>query len=626
MNPTPKSSLGLPTDELAWVAVDTETSGLHPDDGARVACISLTWPDPERWEGSADPDAEHEVPLITAAFPFDQGERDKLPTTQLDLWTHNQPDPNLGVYEWAELMGWLAEQNLVFHNAKFDLTMIKAGTRHWEGMDLSGSLVWDTMLAQRIIYPTEPMGLDASAKRLGLTGKQGLTELKKWLESRGHKPYRYDLAPWDLVEEYVSADTELTAKLYLHQLSLIEQGEVDSALIDRRMDTELRLLVALYNIEQRGVKYDADRSAEIGRGLSERADQIAKTLPFPATPAGASKYFYGELGLKPDRVSEKTGRPTLDEEQVRKWRKQGVQWADEYAELNKLRRAVSMWYQGYAEKIGVDGRLRTTFRQGHVKSGRMSVERVQLQAMPKKDKNLEGVPGVRELLQCEPGMGLWNLDLSQAELRVASRIANCTNMLEMLARGVDLHGETNKQVLRAKEEDPDWKETRDIAKRLTFGGIFQIGPKTFRTTLAKLADIEISTQKAYELIMGWRNMYPEFTWAYQKAENTAKRQGFVRLLRGTEFETRSHFGTYDYHHTAWSRIVQGSLAEAFKHLLIGVDEKWPGALVLTVHDSLVLELPLDEGDQVAGEIVKWGGELMSNLFDIEMRLDQERYL
>jgi DNA polymerase I-like protein with 3'-5' exonuclease and polymerase domains len=559
--------------------------------------------------------------LVTKAFPFDQGVRDKLPNPQLglDLFGIKEEDVNLPREAWDELLAWLQRQKLGFHNAKFDLHMMRVGTRHWPGVDLVVQFWWDTMLAAGILDPLEMRGLDAQVQRLGLGSKKGMDEVKGWLSRNKHPKGRYDLVPWDIIEGYVTADTEMTAALLQHQLNRLK--DPDLAPVLERIQRDFDLTRALYCMEARGIRYDDARSMEAADKLEAEANEIEKRMPFIANGTGAMGYFVKKLKLETDRSSEKTGRPTIDEEQVRKWVKEEVPWAREYAEVTKKRRAVSMWYRGYPEKIGRDGRLRTTFRQGHVKSGRMSVERVQLQALPKKDKNIEGIPGIRELILAEEGCGLWNLDLSQAELRVASHYAQCVNMLKQLADGEDIHSNTTRQVIHVDEDHPNWKEKRDIAKRLTFGGIFQIGPDTFQATLSKLADLHLPISECQDLIWGWRRMYPEFGVAYRKAEKKMEGDGFVRLLPNTEYEMKSYLGPRDWPRTGWNRMVQGSLALAFGFWLGEIEKRWPGYAILTVHDSIVIEAPLSEGQPVAEEIAAFGAEFMTNIFGIEMKVD-----
>jgi len=71
------------------IATDTETSGLFADDGARTSTASIAWiaQDPdwrewaERWDnvtyGFERIAPDYEVPIISIAWPFDQGTEGK---------------------------------------------------------------------------------------------------------------------------------------------------------------------------------------------------------------------------------------------------------------------------------------------------------------------------------------------------------------------------------------------------------------------------------------------------------------------------------------------------------------------------------------------------------------------
>jgi DNA polymerase I-like protein with 3'-5' exonuclease and polymerase domains len=593
------------------VALDTETSGLHPDDGATVACVALA---SEDW---------------SVALPFDQGVRDKFHVQQLTLdFSGKLVDPNLPREDWEYLLRWLSDKDLIFQNAKFDLMMMRRGTRHFDGVDLVDQLYWDTMLVSGVISPTLPRGLDAQSERYGLGGKVGVDRFKDWLKRHKFKPNRYDLVPWELMHEYVTGDAEQTYAIWKEQISLLDAMKAtdDYARLMQEIDKDLLLTKALYRMEQRGIMYDDGTSMREAEKLESMAEEIEARLPFKPTTHGAKGYFIGQLGLVADRYSEKTGEPSIDEEQVRKWIANDVPWAAEYAQASKYRRAVSMWYQGYPEKISmVDQRLRCVFRQGHVRSGRMSVERVQLQAIPKKDKNIPGIIGVREMLTCPDGYGLWNLDLSQAELRVATHYARCEQMAKQLAAGEDIHSNNTIDILKVTEDSPEWKEKRDIAKRLTFGGIFQIGGETFQKTLSRLADIHLPLDECWRMIQGWRNKYPEFGYAYRKADQKATTDGYVRLCPNSPYEIRSYFAPTDYTNTAWNRMVQGSLAEVFGIWLGETERRWPGFMILTVHDSILLECPLDEGDEIARQVAEYGAELFTEAFQTPMRVDIDRW-
>lgn len=609
--------------DIPWVALDTECSGLHfdPPENARVACVALAYCetlDSKMW---------------SVGLPFDQGVRDKVPVFQesLDLFGVGNADPNLTAEDWQYLLDWLTDRPIVMHNAKYDLHQMRVGTREWEGRDFIDQKFWCTLQVQAILDPVESKGLDATMKRLGLGGKQGLAAVKEWLKREGFQPNRYDLVPWDIIEKYVTTDAEDTARLYCHQKDrLIPVPGVTATQELYRVRQAFDLLRALYKMERRGIGYDAERSIEAAETLEAMADEIEARMPFRVNPTAATAYFYGTLGLplatrkkKENGVDVYKEVRTLDEQQVRIWIEQDVPFAKDFAEVTKKRRAVSMWYRGYPEYVGYDGRLRTVFRQGHVKSGRMSVERVQLQAIPKKDKDIAGVPGVRELIHPAPGKELWNLDLAQAELRVASQYSQCEKMLRMLADGTDFHSVTTIDVIKANPDEPGWKEKRDIGKRVNFSAIFMIGAAHLQDIVDKMTGVRMPIEECERIISTWRSTYPEFQREYYASMRWAERHKWVEILPGTKYSHRSYFGVRDWDNTAWNRRVQGSLAAAFGMWLGEIEKRWPGYMILTVHDSVVLEAPPDEGAQVAAEIAAFGGEMMTDLFSIEMSVDHE---
>lgn len=591
--------------DVEYVAVDTETSALHPDDGGRVSVVSVAW-----LEGGAK----------ALAWPFDQGIRDKLPQADLAL----DGDPNLPESEWEALMKWLAGRKLIMANAKFDLHMLRAGTRHWPGVDLVDNVVWDTMLATKELDPKDSLGLKDTAKRWSLKGggeDEDAVDLKGFLRKQKLKSpipgaAGYDLVPWAVMEPYAVTDAELTILLWAHQLDRLETGEG----LRWRIEFELGVAKSLYRMESRGLRYDWEASMRASRVLDELAAKLEGELPFPATVPGAKRFFFTDSGVVPYKTTP-TGLAQLDEEVLYRMIGDGVAWAKEYSEVSRIKRANSMWYEGYARMCGSDGRLRTTYKQTRVKSGRMSCERLQLQAIPKIDKALAEVPPVRNLILAKEGYELWNLDLSQAELRVAAHYAKCKAMLSMLEGGADLHGITTTQVFGIEKGEADWKVKRDIAKRLTFGGIFQIGGRTFQKTLSKLAHIDWPVGQCEEMVRVWRGLYPEFGRAYHSWDRHASREGWVPVMPGGRWERRSWFKSDEYTNTAWNRVVQGSLALFNSIWLVELERLWPGVLVLNVHDSMLLELPKREAAEIAAAVAAHTGRLATELFGVQMLAD-----
>jgi DNA polymerase I-like protein with 3'-5' exonuclease and polymerase domains len=596
-------------------AVDTETSGLYVDDGARVAVVSVAWFD--------DNDQ-----VISLAWPFDQGIRDKRPQETLPF-----EDLNLPEAEWVALLDWLGARRWVCQNAKFDVQMMLAGTRHWPGLNYLDRVVWDTMIASKELDPTLPTGLKPTSERLALTDggereseKRVKEAIKKGKLKIDGNP-RYDMVDWSIIEPYAALDAELTLRLMVLQQERFEHGEGRMAWFQREMEV-MRLLT---KIEWRGVGFDVQACMTAAGELLAEQERLAKLLPFPPSVNAAKAYYFGDgegqLGLVPYEVTD-AGSPQLNGSVLRKLVRDGAPNAEIYQQWRAIDVALSMWYQGYPAQIGQDGRLRTCFRQtkeegeggGGTVSGRFSVERVNLQAIPHKSR-LEhlpaGTPTPREFFQPKEGHGLWELDLQQAELRAAAKIANCDRMLELILQDADLHSVTAKELFRTSEDDPDWFKYRQISKRGNFSLIFGSGPDTFRTMLFKESGIEMGRGEAQDFIDRWRRLYPEYGGAISRFSRIADFRGRVPLVNGKY----RYFYPTEYTHKAFNQVVQGSLAEFAKEWALRTEQEYPGALILLIHDSELLELEHGREDEVLPAVAKIGADVGTEWFKVPMGVD-----
>lgn len=600
--------------EPGMVAVDTETSGRHVDDGARVSVVSLSWRDDD---GT----------LVSCAFPFNQGTIGKPEGAQGSLL---DVDHNLDSQDWMDLLIWLADREHIYHNAKFDLMMLRAGSAPpLAGMEFIDCFKWDTMVAQRELDPLEAVGLKATAERLGLTDgneRDKETEVKEWLKAHAKRTKqkisviggRYDLVPWEIIGPYAAKDTELTWLLWENQMDRIDEGEGDLRAIER----EMNVMRVLYQIEKRGMGFDAGECLESAGVLQAAMEEQAKKLPFEPTVNSAKRYFFDQQGVPPYEATE-GGKPKLNEQVLAKMVKDRIPMAAEFAEYRKMEVAMNMWYGAYPTMIGDDGRLRTSFRQTKVVSGRFSVERVQLQAIPHDHRIAglpEGVRSVRSMFKPRPGFELWEMDLSQAELRVAAKFARCESMLTMFKEGRDIHGWVTEEVFDVHPGEPNWFKYRQVGKRADFSFIFGVGADTFRATVAKLLGIEFSRDEAQRIVQRWRDLFPEFQRAIHKADRLAQERGWVKLITGK----RSYFGRGEQTHKAFNRVVQGSLAEMNKDWIVAVEEEVPDVLVMSTHDSIDLEIPEGETWMVE-KAAKIGERVGREMFGLEMPVEWKRW-
>jgi len=603
----------LPNKTNMVVAVDTETSGLFVDDGATVSIVSIAW----REEGTQERLAKG----ITAyAFPFDQGRiSEKTGQTQSAF----DQDINLDREQWAHLMYWLSKQQLVFHNAKFDLHMLREGTREWGGVDLLDQTMWDTQLVQPLLDPLQSSGLKPTCSRLFGEGvAQEQHDVQAALKKQGTGlTKRFDLVDWAIVGPYAAQDAALTLRLAEVQWRRLETDDQHLAVL---ADREIQLMKVLYKMEQRGIGYDAERAEKSAEILRKLKAELEEQLPFKPTIPAAKAYYYGTLGIIPSKIGA-SGTPSLDNETIKKLAKKDIPHAQTYLRWTEVKSALEKWYGNWGKLVGQDGRLRTNFRQTKVVSGRLSVERVQLQAIPH-DYQLnqlfgDGVEGVRAFFQPKGNHELWEIDVSQAEIRVAASVANCQPMRDRLERGEDAHDATTKLVFGIDKDHPDWDKYRSVGKRLTFGMLYGAGVRTTREQIKMHTGVDASESEVKQWVEQYRSAFPEFVQAAKYADQAVQKRGYVKLISGR----LRHWGFDEQSHKAFNAVIQGGVAEAMKMAMIDVERLYPNLLLLQIHDSMVLEVPTKEAEETVMQVRDVLVATFEELFGIEFKADYKQW-
>lgn len=595
------------------LAFDVETSGTAPDDGSRVSVISLAF----RLDGEG-PD----FPMHNYAYPFGQGPAGE--------------EVNLGAGEWRACLDWIRAvgqtRGLVGHNANFDVIQLRAGAKPgYAGEDFNDLVVFDTMAAADRMFPGQSKALKAIAVRL--FGEDADAEQQALRPHLGPKTNpRYDRVPWEVMQPYARRDTELT--LQLLEWYFAPDPEVpDLTRWQARPQTayvarELDVARALVRMEVAGLPYDVEGSRAAASDLESRIRKLRDQLPFVPTipktkqflfdtdPVDLGKGVVTPLGLTP-RARTAKGAPQLTAEDLTRMVARGIPHAATLQEIRRYESANSKWYHAFADRANpTDQRIRTQFRQfgtatgedGGTRSGRFSVGRINLQAVPKDYALHLPVPTPRALIaraaESVPGWSLYDLDLAQAELRTAALDAQCTPMLDAIRNGRDAHGETAQALFGTPPDHPDFKVNRQIAKRANFSLIFGSGAPTFQAMVERESGTSFSLQEAKRVVYGWRDLYPEFGSRIDHWMEFARHNNYVPLTNGKH----RYFAPGEDWHKAFNQRIQGSLAEYAKEWLLSTDTLLReyhddpdrvtnparyGGLLLVVHDSQVLFLPDD---------------------------------
>lgn len=587
---------------MAWlervgdIALDTETTGLDPWRNAAICGISIASPELG--------------PPSSFYLPFRHGNGENIDLTKLE--------PLLREIERHRWYGW---------NAKFDLHMLaRDGYRvpsSWAG---DSALVEDVMFAAHLANENEDtyalkrladkyLGRDAS------TDEENLREVveARFGKSRGRDSWKglmWQLWPEE-VQRYAEADVELTWRMRDYLLPVLRHWRVIDPSIGRNLYDEMNRYGLMFtNMEQTGIQLDQEFARQkmhecllaMERLTAEINADTDGVVTNPGSSHQVNRYFERKHTTKADLERSLKDHPL----------------SAKLREYRSASKAVGSYYGDYLKFVKPDGRIRPSFRVIGTYTGRLSCAEPNLMAVPRGSDD-EGyyVGRVKQSFVASPGYVLAELDLSQAELRVASHYgAICLakskdpqkramatwddelgGYLSPMGRilhesGADLHQRTADSI----------GTDRDTAKRINFSAVFGIGAVKY----AKTYGVDYHSSKRN--LDQWNRQYPEFRELLNVMEAQATYRGYIQLDTGRVRRYPSDLvGVYDPKlgkdrvdpHAASSNLVQGTVAEIMRKGGLRFDRELADTGIrplLQVHDSWIIEIPEENAIETARRI------------------------
>jgi DNA polymerase-1 len=384
-----------------------------------------------------------------------------------------------------------------------------------------------------------------------------------------------------------------------------------AGLADLFATVEMPLARILAGMEFRGVRIDTPVLAALATEYAARLATLEAEIhalagrPFAiASPLQLRAVLFDELGL-PIVKRGKTG-PSTDAEVL-----------EQLAPLHPLpaklleHRRYAKLKSTYVDALPalVDpttGRIHTTFNQTVTATGRLSSSDPNLQNIP--IRTAEGLQIRAAFLPGEPGWKFVAADYSQIELRILAHLSGDAAMRAAFAAGEDIHARTAAAVcgVAAAAVTP---AMRRLAKAVNFGILY--GQSAFG--LAKA--LGIPQGDAAEFIAGYFRVFAGAAAFMDDVLDRCRREGYVTTMLGRR---RAITGVRDRdrrrnaagvpaltlpEREAVNTVVQGSAADLIKLAMLRVDDRLRAegrraALVLQIHDELLLESPLEELEAV----------------------------
>ena len=496
-----------------------------------------------------------------------------------------------------------------FHNATFDCAILEEKlniTVPWER-------VHDTMVMAFLLDPFGELSLKPLAeKHLGLPPTER-DEVRDWLVSHGvarsnDKGWGAHIgkAPGKLVAPYAIGDVGRTlglSELFIKRID--EQG------MDFAYEREMALMPHVMAMERKGVNINIEALRKDSDFYFAKLDELDQAicsilgaqvdidsnaaLADAIEAAGLSKGFAqtptGLRSTSKDSLINAVSDPTL---------------LGHLLVRGSLATCLRTFFQPWLEQVNKHGRLFIRWNQVRnysdtgARTGRRSSS-PNLQNVPVEWEGLQmqlkaiayelafPLPSMRKYIIPDKGMVFVGRDYSGQELRL---LANFTKglLLEALKKNKneDLHQ------IAAKLANI----TRRVAKTMAFAILYGAGVGTLAEQL------DVTVEKATSLKRAYLEALPEIKRFAKEVQDKGKARDYVTTLGGRRYYAQKptvvagRFKSFEYKLVNY--LIQGSAADQTKQAMLEFcSNTHSGELVLSVHDQLVIQCPIEHAEREA---------------------------
>ncbi len=495
-------------------------------------------------------------------------------------------------------------------NIKYDWIVLK---RH--GIALSG-VCFDTMLASYLLNPSKRAhNLD----QIALDFLDHKTIRYEDLVGKGKKDKGFDTVPLDKAVPYACEDADIT----LMARNVLAPKLASLGLSDLMTDVEMPLISVLVNMEMHGIRVDRDRLERLSRDFSHQLEGIEADIYRIAgeefnikSSQQLSRILFDKLKLPVvKKTKKKTGHSTdVDVLTVLAAQHELPALILSHRTLAKLK---STYTDALLELIHPEtGRIHTSYNQTITATGRLSSSDPNLQNIPIRTE--EG-RRIRSAFIPQPGWRMMSADYSQIELRILAHCSEDEILINAFLDEEDIHTRTACEVFGISP-DQMTPELRRQAKAINFGIIYGMSAFGLSKQLGisqKMAKVYIDNY--FSRYSGVKRFMDKTIEAARQTGKTSTLLDRIRLLPDINSTNTNVRGFAE--RIAINTPIQGTAADLIKIAMIRVDDafrkrKLKSAMLLTVHDELVFEVPRDEIEAVEA-LVK---EIMEGIWELRVPL------
>lgn len=510
----------------------------------------------------------------------------------------------------------------IAHNAIYDLVV----TQRY-GLDVKPVLL-DTMLAEWVRDPISKfLGLKNFARQYL---EIQMTEIKELIGS-GKKQRTMDDVSIERAAPYAVADAIVTMKAANYLRAAMEKNAKSNPPNEGKLtplqlmeQIEMPIVPVIADMQRKGVQINVpflqEMSVELDtqiQALQQEIYTMGESGEFNiSSPKQLNKILFDKLKLPVEGLDKTTHGFSTNAATLDKLKDEHaiVEKITDYRELTKLK---STYVDALPALVNrTTGRVHTNYNQTGSSTGRFSSSNPNLQNIPIRT---ELGRAVRKAFIVPEGHVLLAVDYSQIELRVMAHISQDKTLIAAFEAGQDIHKATAAAVYGVEADAVDYG-MRDFAKRVNFGLMYGMGHfRLARESDLTLGEAEKFIDRYFERIPGVKRYIDE-------TKNFVKEHGYVETLLGR----RRNFAALQGGRISGQRVgaqeraainmpIQGTAADILKIAMINLhkalkDSDSGAAMILQVHDELVLEVPEDAIEDTTKLVV----DTMQNAYELRV--------
>ena len=456
-----------------------------------------------------------------------------------------------------------------------------------------GGILNDTMLAS---YVFNSVGSRHDMDTLSLHYLNHKTISFEEIAGKGAKQLTFNQIDLEQAGPYAAEDADITFRL--HDVLWNKVKDVGSELHSVLTDIEVPLVPVLCDMEQYGVRIDANLLGKQSQEITEKLDALEKKafeIAGEEFNLGSTKQlqriFFEKLELPVVKKTPK-GAPSTAEEVLHELA-HDYPLPDVILQHRSLSKLKSTYTDKLPKMINPDtGRVHTSYQQAVTATGRLSSTDPNLQNIP--IRTAEG-RRVRQAFVPEQGYKIVAIDYSQIELRIMAHLSQDASLLKAFAEGLDIHRATAGEVFGCKAGEVTDDQRRQ-AKAVNFGLIY--GMSAFG--LAR--QLGIARHEAQHYMDKYFERFPGVLRYMEDTRKQAKEQGYVKTLFGRrlplpDIKASNGARRKGAERAAINAPMQGTAADIIKKAMLKVAD-WIDSnkcqddvrMLMQVHDELVFEI------------------------------------